>query len=283
MAVWFYPETPGMSPFKEYIHGSTGSQIQIPAGRYYIVSHPAESEVLRTSTATLPHQHSIHTRHAYSSEVLFGISSAPADLILEPETTWVASAAEVDIEETGISYMCVKYDDELRQNFIPASSREQVITLYPADPMCYYSLEVRNLEFDAQPVAMSGVLRGLARGLYPATLERHIRNASVAFECINDNTLLHSEFVTFGYHPDSAEPHLLQFYVKTSDGKIFALKPTDETKVDLSDQVRSAPDPRHVHLIVDFEGQKFILNPESQGQFETSGTEFIEINEEINI
>ncbi|MCM1310957.1 MAG: DUF5119 domain-containing protein [Bacteroides sp.] len=284
MSVWFYPADPMQTPFYGMFDGATGGYIEVPAGRYTLVSHPAESEVNRTTSAKYSGEHSLHTRPASSSELLFNAGTAPTNLILEPETTWVASAADVDVQETGVTYTCVIFREDMGHSYRPRESKEQVITLYPSDPMCYYDLEVRNLKYDVKPTGIAGALQALARGIYPSTLEKHSVNASEAFECrIGADGIIRADFITFGYHRDSTSPHLLHLFFKSTDGKLFTLNVKSSPKLDLTDQVRGAPDPRHVHLIVDFEGKEIEFSPEVSGEFSASGEEYKEENFDINI
>lgn len=284
MSVWFYPEDQSIVPFYATLPGDTGGYIDVPAGRYTLVSHPSESEINRTTSGAYHHEHSLHTRIETPKTLLFSAQSAPTDLILEPETTWVASAKEVDIQETGVSYMCVRFVDGMEQNMEPRESEEQEIVLYPSDPMCYYSLEVRNLKFDVRPSALSGSLQGLSSGLYPSTLERHPTNASEGFECWFDpDGTIRAEFITFGYYRPSTTPHLLQLFLKSPDSKLYTLNIKSSPKFNLTEQVRTAPDYHHIHLIIDFENAGVELQPEQQGQFSADADEYIDIDQEIKV
>ncbi len=52
-------------------------------------------------------------------------------------------------------------------------------------------------------------------------------------------------FYTFGHHEENMEPHMMALYVWYSNKEKFY------TTFDVTDQVHSAPDKRHVRIIID--------------------------------
>lgn len=287
MQVWLYSEDfPDQKPIFFNISGTHGGEISVAEGRYTLIAHPAEMEANRINSASKADLHLLNTRSASSSEILFGASSAPKNLILEPETTWVAAARNVNIMSADIDYECVTFSDEMIENFTPMASSEQTITLYPSDPMSYYTLEVRNVDLNLQPSAVVGALDGLSSGLYAADGTSHPSAAAIAFECSYDadaHTFC-SEFITFGRHSEAATPHWLSLYLLTRDNRLYRLSSTSDSKFDLSSQVKAATDPHHVHLIVDGVKLEAEQQTDDSGeQFGASASEYREVNQEITI
>lgn len=284
MSVYFYPEEGG-DPIKINMSGLTGSEIEIPAGSYYIISHPAEQEVLRASSAQSATDHLLHTRSSDSSEVLFGSSAAPSDLILEPETTWVAAAKNVYILETGIKYECIPFYEGMDTDLGPVETTEEVITLYPADPMCYYTLEVIDPRFNFTPAAFAGSLSGMSQALYPANGEPHRSLCTIPFSCQMVDGSLWASFVTFGHHTALEDPHELMLYVLSDDNKLFSVSTKTHPNFDLTQQVHSAQDRHHVHLIVDFVeiNSPDPPNTSSEGGLSGETEEWTEISKDISI
>lgn len=283
MSVYLYPET-GEQPIKINMSGEIGSEIEVPSGSYYIIAHPAEQEVLRASTTFYAYDHLLHTRSASSSEVLFGSSAAPSDLIAEPETTWVAAAKDVFISTSGVRYECIPFIEGMDTNLGPVESEEQVITLYPADPMCYYTLEVLDMRLNFNPVSFAGSLSGMSQALYPSNGLPHRSICSIPFACENRDGKLWASFVTFGHHEELDNPHDLKLFVLSDDNKLFSVSTKTHPNFDLTGQVHSAQDRHHVHLIVDFVEINSPDPPaDPDSDFSGEADEWTEVNEEIRI
>ncbi len=60
----------------------------------------------------------------------------------------------------------------------------------------------------------------------------------------DDNTELRGQFLTFGECPNNKANHILTIYLFLSDGSKWYYS------FDVTDQVRNAPDPRHVNIVV---------------------------------
>lgn len=285
MQVWLYSEdVDDEAPMSFIINGVDGGEIVVPEGYYTLIAHPAEMESNRVNTGSAASLHILTTRAAGADELLFGASTAPENLILEPEPAWIANARNVNVKHSGVDYECVPFSEEMVAEFTPVASKEQKITLFPYDPMSYYSLEVRNVNLNVEPSGVAGALDGLSQGLYALSGESHSSAVAIPFECRYDREAhtFRAEFVTFGRHSQAATPHMLSLYLLTRDSRLYRLSSPDDAKFNLSSQVTSAPDPRHVHLVVD--GVTLQAEQPSSGgnaPFGATASEYQEVNTTI--
>ena len=117
---------------------------------------------------------------------------------------WGSNARNVEITEAGISYECVPFTDKDKVEWIESS--EHVITLYPAELICTYTYEVRNVKNMEYMTQACGSLSSMAPSMLFANEELDRECVTVPFE-----TELHPEsskmtgkFYTFGHHEENA-------------------------------------------------------------------------------
>lgn len=145
------------------------------------------------------------------------------------------------IAEDGVSYL---YRSEAGDH--TGGMSEQVITLYPKEEICTYTYEIRRVTNLKSTTQLCGSLSGLAHGLFMGTEEIEHERVTVPFEAVSDGvSTVTGKFLTFG-HCASHDPHtIFTLYVWMKDGKKLYYT------FDVTDQVDNAPDPRHVHIIID--------------------------------
>lgn len=124
----------------------------------------------------------------------------------------------------------------------------QTITMYPHECVCHYIVDVfdvDNLE-GVESTEVDATLSGMAEAYNHGMQSGNETPATMAFTLTGDDTAksLHGEFLTFGECPTNKVNHYLMVYTVLSDGTRWY------RKFDVTDQVTSAPDPTHVHIIV---------------------------------
>lgn len=138
---------------------------------------------------------------------------------------------------------------DAREEFVLRhGERDRVFTLYPADGICYYTvdiLDVNNIRY-VSGMEVDATLSGMSRGWHPARKCASSSKVTFPFTLNADipDSSLHGEFKTLGEVPDDKGEHFLSLYLILSDGskRYYSYKVTD--------QIRTAPDPYHVHIIV---------------------------------
>ena len=127
-------------------------------------------------------------------------------------------------------------------------STVRTITLYPEEIVCHYTVDVldvdnisyvSNTEIDG---TLSGMAEGYLHGRRCAT-DNHI-TLPFTLDVDRDARTLHSEFLTFGECGNTSHSHTLTIYMYLTDNSKWYYT------FDVTDQVKNAPDPRHVHIVV---------------------------------
>lgn len=125
---------------------------------------------------------------------------------------------------------------------------EKVITYYPEEAICYYTVTVYDIDgFEyLRDKNVDATLSGMAEGFMPYP---HLPSPTkVTHPYVLSSTVvpdaLYSEFLTFGVPTNSNHKHYVTLYTVYEDGK------GEYHTYDVTDQVRNAPDPRHVDIVI---------------------------------
>ena len=139
------------------------------------------------------------------------------------------------------------WNDHIENISIKSDGGKQVITLYPEEAVCHYTVTVRDIR-NAQYLhgtELDGTLSGMAESYLHAqkmASDTHVTMPFVMYS--TDGQTLQSSFLTFGESPSTKNPHILTIYMILSDGSKWY------TTYDVSDQIYNAPDPKHVDIVV---------------------------------
>lgn len=129
----------------------------------------------------------------------------------------------------------------------PRDDQEKTVYMYPDEKVCHYTVDVYD-SGDVTRYSAGGIdatLSGMSEGYLVGKDKSHeatVTHTFVLKPVKNDNSL-HSEFLTFG-EPPMGSRHHISIYLVRDDGKKW------NCNVDVTDQIRNAPDPRHVHIII---------------------------------
>ncbi len=267
MCVFFYP-VDGGQPRRFDFKGMDGGAVELTVGRYKALCYNNDTESTLFSGKETFGGHSAYTRTGGILEPMYGNGasySAPRakgsgdeDVRICPDMLWGDDLPEVEVYDT--------------------PGREQLITLYPEELVCTYTYEVLNVTNLKHMTQMSGTLSGMAGEMAIAggTLGRDC--VTVPFEsAVGSPSSVVGRFCTFGHHPDNADPHLMVFYVVMDDGAKYCFK--DRDNLDVTAQVHSAPDRRHVHIVID--GLELPQPIENGHGFSPSVDDWDEVEQEI--
>lgn len=125
---------------------------------------------------------------------------------------------------------------------------EKVITYYPEEAVCHYTVTVLDVEgFEYLGGRnVDATLTGMAEGFMPYP---HLPSPTkVSHPYVLSSTAvpnaLYSEFLTFGVPTNSDHKHYVTLYT------IYANGEGEYHSYDVTDQVRKAPDPKHVDIVI---------------------------------
>lgn len=260
MCVFFYPAEGEDAPVRRFdFTGRTGGLLDIQTGRYRVLCYNNDTESVLFDGMGGFDTHMAFTREGSVLESVYGSQAAAPKargaederVVISPDMMWGCTALDVEITENGVSYVCVPESEREEWAGKPVTTTEQVITLYPHELICTYTYEIRNVSGLEHVTQMCASLSGMAPSLLFATEELGRECVTIPFGAVKEGTTkVTGRFLTFGHHEANAEPHRMLLYVWTDDGSRYCYG-CEGDKFDVTEQVHSAPDRRHVHLIID--------------------------------
>lgn len=291
MCVFFYPEEGEDVPVRRFdFTGITGGEIEIRVGRYRVLCYNNDTEAVLLSGTKNFGTHEAFTRDGDLFESIYGSSARDTTpraenaedqrVVISPDMLWGCTATEVEITESGVSYICIPESEKEEWIGKTVSNTEQVITLYPHELICTYTYEIRNVNGLEHVSQMCGSLSGMAPSLLFCDESLGRECVTIPFEGrAGDETTIVGRFLTFGHNEENPEPHRLLLYVWMDDGSKYCYG-IEGDRFNVTDQVHSAPDRRHVHIIID---GLDLPQPIGGDNIDPSVDDWQEVNEDIHL
>lgn len=254
MCVFFYSTDDANQYYRFDFANTEGGEIELPEGRYRVITYNNDTEVVRFSSTNIFEGHMAYTRTGDLLEPMYGngvTSSMQTDngerVVVTPDGLWGCHAVDVDVDAQGVTYIFTRAGEDA----MPTIEKDQVITLYPHDMLCHYSYEVRHVEGAEHINLISASLSGMAGSmtLSDEKLDTEHITLPVPGQTNVDTGEATGQFLTFGHSTSSPAPHKMTFYVVMDDGKKYVVK--DSENLDVTSQVDDAPNPKRVHIIID--------------------------------
>lgn len=266
MCVFFYSADNEDVYYRFDFDNTVGGEIEIPDGRYLLISYNNDTELVRFSATNSFTAHTAYTRNGDLLEPLYGngiSSGATTDngerVVITPDNLWGCHVSEVTVNTNGADCCCDRSIDcgcsrnrcTRADSPSPVDTDYQTITLYPHDMLCHYSYEVRNVENADRISRISAALSGMspALNMVSETPEAEPVTLPVPGQADGTSRKITGQFLTFGHNTANSPRHLMSFYVIMDDGSKYSVK--GYPNLDVTDQVDGAPDQRHVHIIID--------------------------------
>ncbi len=235
MAAYLF-DSDGHEPLRFIFDNKTGGEIKAPAGIRHILFMNSDN----TDWICMRNNEYIETMELYTLDAT-GLAAQG----LEIESVPRSRDAESERMASTPGMLWGGRSDG--HNIIP-NAGNQTITLYPDELICHYTVDVLDVDN----------IDGLASTSVDATLSGMADGYSLGGEAPTDSVVtmpfilssdpakesLHGEFLTFGECSHSTNTHLMTIYLLLSDGSRWW------HTYDVTDQVSTAPDPRHVHIVV---------------------------------
>ena len=224
-------------PLQFDLTGKSGGSVSLPPGRYHVVSYNNDCEFTRFNSTENLNLHHATTREGDILEPLSGKASARAPdserVFVAPDKLWGCTAYDITVPD-------------------PKREPHTEITLAPLPFHCHYTIEIRNVTHIDELSRTSASLSGLSPSVIITTGELGDESVTIPFEAHADRlrNIITGEFLTFGHREDYENSHRLNLYVWMSDGNRYLFGSTGD-KFDVTAQVDTASDRRHVHIIVD--------------------------------
>lgn len=303
MAVYFYPEEQYSDDNKvgiNYrcerfdINAMDGGEIQLPKGRYRMITYNNDTELAFGRYADNFDNHHLFTRNASVIELADGFTVRADDaprpngtenenVVAQPDQVWGCHAYDVEVTEESVSYRCYPLSEKGNWEEIPSTVSEHSITLYPHDLLCHYSYEVRNVKNISIVKNACATITGMSPTLTVCNETCGDEPSTLPLEAkIDGSSTIRGEFLTFGHPMDDQVPHRFGLYIWTKGGKsLFFGK--DEERFDVTEQLDNASNRRKVHIIIDGLPLDTVTNEGGSGGFQPGFGEWNEEREDIVI
>ena len=169
------------------------------------------------------------------------------------------------------------WNDFVENISIKSGVDRQIVTLYPEEAVCHYTVTVRDIE-NAEYLngtELDGTLSGMSESYLHGQKSPSDSHVTMPFVLnSSDEHSLNASFLTFGESPSAHYPHILTIYMILNDGSKWY------STFDVSDQIYNAPDPKHVDIVVS--GLK-LPKPLSSGGFVPDVNDWQDIQVDIKM
>lgn len=267
MCVFFYPEDGGdpvRADFSSRASGSravVGGEVTLKAGNYRIITYNNDTEGVLFGNRHLYDTHYGYTREGDILENIYGSgyrsSKTPRArgaederVVICPDMMWAATAINVEITQSGVSYECVPEKD--KDNYVFMENTEQVITLYPQQIVCHYSYEIINVTNLKHVAMMCGSLCSMSPShtFSSGDLGEESVTLPVPASFNQKEGVIRGEFFTFGHHEENEDRHRMLLYVIMDDNSKYYFG-SDLERFDVTEQIHAAPNRLRVHYVID--------------------------------
>lgn len=251
--------------FRYIFANRTGGKVYVPYGNYDGLGMNSDD----TDWAHFRNTSDVETFEIYTSDAVmleaYGLSSRSVPRADGTESERMASTPGM--------VWCNRQDSIS----LPLSLKEKDITYYPEECVSHYTVDIYDVSNLAHVTGASidATLSGMSEGFLFGKCSSTDTHATMPFtlDIDKDDDSLHGEFLTFGESQSHRNKHYLTVYMYISDGSKWYYT------FDVSEQVYSAPDPKHVHITL--RGLKFPKPITHDGGFHPNvndwQTEYIDI------
>ncbi len=260
MCVYFYPVSGGGEQRFDF-KGTTGGEVELRAGVYRVICYNNDTESVLFNGTNDFYTQLAYTRDGNVLEPIYGNAANYAPraegtederVVITPDMMWGCSVVEMEVSDTGIRCICAPEGERSAQNGRTAESAGRVITLYPHELVCTYTYEIRNVKNLKHVAQMCGTLSGMAPSMLLCDESLGTECVTIPFEAGPDGLSgIRGKFYTFGHNKENTVPNRMAVYVVMDDGKKYVYGADACDRFNVTDQIRMASDPKHVHIIID--------------------------------
>lgn len=213
-----------------------GQLVRIDAGLYKVVCYNNDTEYVEWSGQSNLDSLQVYTRKAESpqSSKQKAISLPDEELVESPDFLCGSLLIEKEI---------FAYADYM-----------QIVMLKPEPLLDQYSYSVSNIENGQYVSKTAATLTGLSKRYYLGNPLHQNGIVSMIFadnDLVNNKNTAIGNMLNLGYYHNPSNKNYLILYIWSPGGNLRAI-------FDVTDQVRKAPDPHNVHIVID---TKIIVSP----------------------
>ncbi len=233
MSLYLFPKAGG-SPLRYEFTDRRGGTIPVPMGAYDALGLNSDTERLLFRNMGRRETFETYTREAdllatlrvHSDDAPRAEGTQDERVVAEPDMLWCDDAEGIELEREVAG---------------------QTVTLFPSRSVRRYTVEIRNAENLKYVKGLSGSLSGMARGLLLDGKVPTDEAATIPFAAAPTQDLTGITGGLFAFGPSSQRDgvHKLVIYAVLENGEKWYYT------YDVTQQVREAPDPYDVHILLD--------------------------------
>ncbi len=238
VAAYLFPEA-GTTPALRYnFSGKDGGLANVPGGGYIGLGMNSDN----TDWARFRNTDDSDLFEVYTDDV-----AALATFGLDPLS--VPRSRDVATERMAQTAAGMMWTDRQEQISVDPYAKNQTITFYPREITCHYSVTINDI--DNIDYLKGANLDATISGLSESYLIGHRSTSAtpvtmpVVLQQVEGKNSVRGTFINFGSVNDSSRKNILTVYL------VFEDHTGSYATYDVTDQVRQAPDPHHVDIVVD--------------------------------
>lgn len=235
MSLYLFPESGGKYLRYEFTD-CLGGMVRVPVGDYDALCLNSDTENITYKKTETAKSFVVTTRSADDA-------TAMASLGLKSASFPRASGTESESLVLAPDFL---WSDDLEGVRLESDEAVRTIELFPEQSVCRYRVEILNVRNIRHAIAFSGSLSGMSAGWLPgkSSLSDELVTIPFNLDADRDEAKLSTSFLTFGHHPRVSGDHKLVVYAILSDLSKWYYT------FDVTDQVRAAPDPKDVLIVL---------------------------------
>lgn len=238
VVAYLFPVTEEYAPLRYNFSGYLGGAANVPSGEFVGIGMNSDNTYWAHFRNTADHEQFEVYTNDLSTLTALGLETRAIPRSPENETERMAEAAADMMwtdRENGIS--------------IDPYKEGQVITFYPEEITCHYTVTINNIENIEylKGASIDATLSGLSESYFPGQRKTSFTPVTmpVVLSQIKGKNSVEGRFINFGNSADPTRKNILTVYL------VFDDHTGSYATYDVTDQVREAPDPHHVNIVVD--------------------------------
>lgn len=238
MAYIFFPDD-GSALWRFDFIGTEAGQVELADGKYTFISHNDDTGNVMFDDGAGFDGYEAYTGTVPLPNVSGSAHAGDSMAVKTPEMLWGCAAGDVRICYCGMRFTPSGPGTDGKSIY----SRDNILTAFQRPLTAHYTFNIRDVVNLSSVRAMSAALSGMAGSLFIGTDKKGRYPSTLSLTASPDGPdTIAGEFYTFGIPQSPDVPNVLTLYVLIKDGRKFCYE------FDVTDQVRSAPDPMEVQL-----------------------------------
>ncbi|MCI2082474.1 MAG: DUF5119 domain-containing protein [Bacteroidales bacterium] len=239
---------------------ANGGEVEVPKGNYNVICFNNDSETILYRDESSFDTYEAYTRTTSLQETSFGAG---------------ASLPRSSADEDQDVVLCpTDFYRDMDDNVKLLENQVNYVYFQPDSAILTYTYEVINIENINLATKCGAAISGIAGSMFLGSGELGTTKNVLPLDATISGDKVTGSFTLFGHDTGSSNKNYFTLYIWSPGGNFYAT-------FDVTDQMDSYPDQKHVHLIIDASGI-YIPEPISEGGgIEPGVNDWEDVNEDI--